>query len=162
MAHFGTDDTEVLSGTHARYGSAFKIVEDDQKLLANLFHAGMNEVTDGQIAVFEKDKLSPIDGVPLRAFFPVTFCRWRDLSANSEDLCNRAADGRDIDVAGPIDRKTLRFVKSGGKRVDGSVTGGNDLLGHTSVSVPTYKLLDPSTAIPVGSLMPLPSVLMVL
>lgn len=46
----GTDDTDVLSGTHAKYGSAFKMVEDDQKLLPGFFHEGMNEVTDGQIA----------------------------------------------------------------------------------------------------------------
>jgi hypothetical protein len=41
----GTDDAEVLSGTHARYGGAFKVVEDDQKLLPGLFHSGMSEVT---------------------------------------------------------------------------------------------------------------------
>ena len=46
----GSDDSEVLSGTRARYGSAFKMVEDDQKLVPELFHAGMNEVTAGQIA----------------------------------------------------------------------------------------------------------------
>ena len=46
----GTDDADILSGTHAKYGSAFKMVEDDQKLLPGFFHAGMNEVTDGQIA----------------------------------------------------------------------------------------------------------------
>jgi hypothetical protein len=47
----GTDDTEVLSGTRARYGGAFKLVEDEQKLLPTFFHAGMNEVTEGQIAI---------------------------------------------------------------------------------------------------------------
>jgi hypothetical protein len=46
----GTDDTEVLSGTHSRGGSAYKLVEDHATKLPTLFHAGMNEVTEGQIA----------------------------------------------------------------------------------------------------------------
>ena len=46
----GTDDTEVLSGTHAHHGSAYKLVEDDSKVMPNFFHVGMDEVTQGQIA----------------------------------------------------------------------------------------------------------------
>jgi hypothetical protein len=46
----GTDDTEVLSGTNAHHGSAYKLVEDDSKVMPNFFHAGMDEVTQGQIA----------------------------------------------------------------------------------------------------------------
>jgi len=46
----GTDDTEVLSGTRAKYGGAYKLVEDDSKVLPGQFHSGMNEVTEGQIA----------------------------------------------------------------------------------------------------------------
>ena len=47
----GTDDTEVLSGTRARYGSAFRLVEDNQKLLPTFFHTGMNEVTQAETAI---------------------------------------------------------------------------------------------------------------
>ncbi len=58
----GTDDTEVLSGTHAHHGSAYKLVEDDAKTLPSLFHSGMNEVTEGQIAA---NNLSITDEVAL-------------------------------------------------------------------------------------------------
>jgi hypothetical protein len=58
----GTDDTEVLSGTHAHHGSAYKLVEDDATALPTLFHTGMNAVTEGQIAA---NSLSAPDEVAL-------------------------------------------------------------------------------------------------
>jgi hypothetical protein len=47
----GMNDTQVLAGTRARHGSAYDAVEADAKTIAFFFAAGMNEVTNGQIAL---------------------------------------------------------------------------------------------------------------
>jgi hypothetical protein len=47
----GGNDTQVLAGSNARYGGAFKAVEDDAVTISDAFHQGLDRITDARIAV---------------------------------------------------------------------------------------------------------------
>jgi hypothetical protein len=47
----GGNDTQVLAGSNARYGGAFKAVEDDAVTISDAFHQGLDRITDATIAV---------------------------------------------------------------------------------------------------------------
>jgi len=47
----GGNDTQVLAGSNARYGGAFKAVEDDAVTISDAFHQGLDQITNATIAV---------------------------------------------------------------------------------------------------------------